>query len=307
MNKFRNIKQYGRRKNGKMQTGMEKTEVKTDSLKNLVRKDKMMKSRRDDFRSYGPGMGRADFTLIELLVVIAIIAILAGMLMPSLNVARAKARQTSCLSQLKQHYTSSMMYTDTYKEWFPSSSNISGYGIASIAELFRKTGILSNRTVNNARTSPYICPDALRYKVANRVGKVVDGSYDSFNGNLSYYAYGKTQVNPTKVIAKKCEWAFSKVPTESGDVIFIKPHTIRYPRMLCMLRDSIGYDYSEYYLLHNGGDNFVFYDGAARNIRQNEFGRPTRVYKNASGRSYDMWRWWPNNGHPNKDEDAQYW
>ncbi len=62
---------------------------------------------------------RLAFTLIELLVVIAIIAILAAILFPVFAQAREKARQTQCVSNLKQIGTSLMMYTQDYDEKMP--------------------------------------------------------------------------------------------------------------------------------------------------------------------------------------------
>ena len=62
---------------------------------------------------------KKGFTLIELLVVIAIIAILAAILFPVFARAREKARQTSCLSNLKQLTLGILMYAQDYDETMP--------------------------------------------------------------------------------------------------------------------------------------------------------------------------------------------
>jgi prepilin-type N-terminal cleavage/methylation domain-containing protein/prepilin-type processing-associated H-X9-DG protein len=65
---------------------------------------------------------RRGFTLIELLVVIAIIAILAAILFPVFARAREKARQASCLSNIKQMSLGMLMYVQDYDEMFPDEA-----------------------------------------------------------------------------------------------------------------------------------------------------------------------------------------
>lgn len=65
---------------------------------------------------------RKGFTLIELLTVIAIIAILSSILFPAFATARAKGRQVSCMSNLRQLGVAMTLYFQDYGDLFPASN-----------------------------------------------------------------------------------------------------------------------------------------------------------------------------------------
>ena len=75
-------------------------------------------------RSTLAGYHQRAFTLIELLVVVAIIALLLAILLPALSRARAKAREVTCLSNLRQLQTCAKLYSMDYDGFLPPNRHV---------------------------------------------------------------------------------------------------------------------------------------------------------------------------------------
>jgi prepilin-type N-terminal cleavage/methylation domain-containing protein/prepilin-type processing-associated H-X9-DG protein len=72
------------------------------------------------------------FTLIELLVVISIIAILAGLLLPALSMAKKKAHTMQCMGNQKQCALSMTLYTDDWRGFFPAVHGVGAFDDDSV-------------------------------------------------------------------------------------------------------------------------------------------------------------------------------
>lgn len=115
---------------------------------------------------------KRGFTLIELLVVLAIIAILAAILFPVFAKAREKARQSSCLSNLKQMGTGCLMYAQDFDERLPGTYTMMPPGpwplihwTTLIAPYVKNTQIFmcpsdSVHTWNSYGANTYVMPDS---------------------------------------------------------------------------------------------------------------------------------------------------
>jgi prepilin-type N-terminal cleavage/methylation domain-containing protein/prepilin-type processing-associated H-X9-DG protein len=197
---------------------------------------------RTEVRSYM----RRGFTLIELLVVIAIIAILAAILFPVFARAREKARQTSCLSNVKQIALAALMYAQDYDEMFPRGS---GYvAPATIIATYGEWYMTFTPYIKN--TQIYNCPSA-RYTVIYS-GGTNDG------GALGYgVAYTRNlQISQTPMA----------LVTEPASVVYFMDGSNNYSRLKCpgLTTTCSWTNYAWSYNRHNDGCNYAFIDGHAK-------------------------------------------
>jgi len=231
---------------------------------------------------------KAGFTLIELLVVIAIIAILAAILFPVFAQARAKARQTSCLSNEKQMNLGLLQYVQDYDEILPlcefySGGAWSGASVTTPADVFGHTATRDCYWSNSL--NPYVknfqiyrCPSASEDRkdvFGVTVGQAQGYTYsETYNGYLNQWPLAGSP-SPANVIS------FS----EGLGVGFMPRYANQFPLMLnnggsweglfiaddggahCAGPWGFGFEFDRSWWVHSSqGSNYSYLDGHSKYV-----------------------------------------
>jgi prepilin-type N-terminal cleavage/methylation domain-containing protein/prepilin-type processing-associated H-X9-DG protein len=258
--------------------------------------------------------GRSGFTLIELLVVIAIIAILAAILFPVFAQVREKARQTSCLSNLKQLGTAMQMYANDQDGFYPPAVGrapsdrfvyewswlhriepyvknlpifIDPSSSHKSVEWRDNLDILSSYAyAPSARAEGYgaIELNAGPFGVAlwEGIGGFYGGELGMFKEEVP--SYGETQIaRPTDTVllcdGPRFDWGFRE-----NAIYYPSPRHIREPDIKLANGETAP----------QGLINCVFVDGHARGLKHDFFWEIRRNYTNRfRGQKNVFWHFWP--------------
>ena len=231
---------------------------------------------------------RSAFTLIELLVVIAIIAILAAILFPVFAKAREKARQTSCLSNMKQLGLGLMQYTQDADEMVPADPDNWGtpMGIGwaqAIYPYVKSTGV-------------YKCPDD------STAGKAVSYAFNAAlpnspatHGHIPAFSAPAKTVELYEISGATCDVTASVTPCSPIGVTFINyttpdwvsSTTIKAETGWTFGRTSADGAFASQVGRHTDGSNYLMVDGHVKWLRGSAVSTGWEAQNVGSGQDQD--------------------
>lgn len=181
------------------------------------------------------------FTLIELLVVIAIIALLVGLLLPTLGQARSAARSMACLSNVRQTATALLMYTQDFEGRFVTHSQVHpdgrlwwfGLEIGGPAP-----GLDRPLDKSLSPLAPYFggdlheglaCPDFPADDPRFTAKFTERSAHFGYNGGLVWpFPVNATPRRLTEVIQPAAVFAFADAIHQEAGSDFFEPHSLAY-------------------------------------------------------------------------------
>ncbi len=220
---------------------------------------------------------RKAFTLIELLVVIAIIAVLVSILMPALNHARDIARDTVCLSNLRQWGVIWSVYTQDNNDKFCSGV---GFGVG----WNRGEWIIPLRKQWDTHSEILLCPRAVKALPGKSYGgahcSYIMGDFGSVEPERCSYGLNCWVYNPPAGVASiqqrpaAYHWRNTQQNNANnipvfGDAMWRGGGPYDYNNPPSFNGEWVGYAGGMHHFAldrHHGGVNFTFMDGSARTI-----------------------------------------
>ena len=249
------------------------------------------------------------FTLIELLVVIAIIAILAAMLLPALQQARAKGKSIKCLNNFSQIGKMTQQYISDYKGYYPRHTSKSGMaaGDPYIWFVYSPFFLYAPKKASNERFASIYLYDKKKLVVsayACPAAPTAPGCFIKSDGD------GMTICRPAIEGELYVTIGFNRYFHSQGYQINNTTHSsrVKRPGYTVYMADNCGWGNIDYRCTyrsdytedgkgksvpprHNGGANFLYADGHVRYIKY-------AAYPDSSKVSYNGLTWNPGASKP---------